>query len=80
MNADGQLEFPSLAFPRDRRMLYVFEIATKLGCSVQHVLDLIEEGKLVAIDISGAGNLSERRTLRIPVEAWEKYIAENRTA
>ena len=53
-----QLEFPSLAFPKDRTVLYVAEVAMKLRVTEQHVLDLIEEGKLQAINIGGGGGIS----------------------
>lgn len=72
-----QLDFPSLAFPKDRQMLYAHEIAAKLRVNVRHVYDLIEEGKLRAINISGGNNLTDRRCLRVPVEAWNAYIVEN---
>jgi hypothetical protein len=72
-----QMEFPSLAFPEDRSVLYPFELSMKLRCTLQHVLDLIEEGKIAAVDISGKGNLTDRRTLRIPVESWERFVKEN---
>lgn len=76
MNADDQIEFPSLAFPADRKNLRVEEIALRLDCTTQHVLDLIEEGKMRAINIAGA-NATERRFLRVPVEAWNKYLKDN---
>jgi hypothetical protein len=40
-----QLEFASFAFPKDRTVLYVAEVAMKLRVTEQHVLDLIEEGQ-----------------------------------
>ena len=45
--------FPSLAFPPDRRLLRVNEVAERLRCSVEHVLNLLEEGKLAGVDIAG---------------------------
>lgn len=75
-NADDQLEFPSLAFPKDRKALYAWECAAKLTCDVGHIYDLIDEGVIKAIDISGKGNLSDRRCVRIPIEAWDKFIKE----
>lgn len=77
MSAAEQLEFPSLAFPKDRRVLYPHELAALLRCSVDHIYDLIAEGKIRAVDISGVGNLSERRTLRIPVESWGRFVEDN---
>lgn len=75
--APQQLDFPSLAFPKDRQMLYAHEIAAKLRCTVDHVYDLIDEGKMRAINISGANNLTDRRHLRIPVEAWNAFVRKN---
>lgn len=74
-----QLEFGSLDFP-GRTALYPHECATKLGCHVDHIYDLIEEGRLVGINIAGGNNLSSRRCVRVPVEAWRKFLTENRTA
>jgi len=37
----------------------------------------ITEGKLRAIDISGANNLTNRRCVRIPIAAWETFIRSN---
>jgi len=68
-----QLEFPSLDFP-GRTAMYPFECANKIGCHVDHIHDLVTEGQLKAVDISGRNNLSERRTLRIPLEAWQEFI------
>lgn len=77
MSAAEQLEFPSLTFPKDRRVLYPHELAALLRCSVDHIYDLIDEGKIRAVDISGANNISERRTLRIPVESWGQFVTAN---
>lgn len=41
--------FSSLDFP-GRTVLYVWEIAQKLGGTVQHYLNLVDTGELVAID------------------------------
>lgn len=70
-----QPDFPSLAFD-NRTSLHVFEVAAKLRVSNQHVLDLIEEGKLRAVNIAGE-NSTDRRYYRIPVEAYNQYIKEN---
>lgn len=66
------MDFASLAFAKDRQVLYVFEVAQKLRCTQQHVLDLIEEGKLQAVNI--AGKDARRVCYRIPVEAWTAYV------
>jgi hypothetical protein len=68
-----QPEFPSFAFPKDRTVLYVTEVAMKLRETEQHVLDLIEEGKLQAINIGGGG----RNFWRIPVKAYKAFLSAN---
>lgn len=72
-----QLDFPSLAFPADRTVLYAHEVAGKLRCDVRHVYDLIDEGKIRAVNIAGGNNASDRRFVRIPIEAWQAYLREN---
>jgi hypothetical protein len=71
-----QTHFDSLMFPPDRRVLMPAEIAARLKCDVRHVYDLITEGKLQAVNISGANNLTDRRCLRVPVEAWKTFVKE----
>ncbi len=72
----GRPDFASLKFDPSRTVLYVFEIARKLAVTETHVTDLIEEGKLRAINIGGKGT-SGRRFYRIPVEAWNAYLEAN---
>ena len=74
-----QFEFPSLDFP-GRNVLYPHECAAKIGCHVDHIYDLIEEGQLKAIDISGRNNLTDRRCARIPIESWRLFLAARTTA
>ena len=62
-----QLDFPSLAFPKDRSVLTVGEVAAKWNVSDRHVVDLIEEGKLVAFDIAG-----RRDYVRAPMTAIDE--------
>lgn len=64
-----QVTFDTLLFP-GRKMLYVHEVAARLCISKRHVVDLIDEGKLRAINISG----DARRHYRIPVEAYEAFL------
>jgi hypothetical protein len=78
MSADNQLEFESLAFPKDRKMLRVAEIAAKLDCTEEHIHNLIDEGQIGGYDISGRNNLTDRSCRRVPVEAWEKFLKERR--
>jgi excisionase family DNA binding protein len=62
--------FPHLAFSEGKLMLKVREAAKKLRVADQHILDLIEEGKLQAINVGG----HTRKFWRIPIEAWALYI------
>lgn len=75
MNEREQTDCLSLLFP-DRKILRIGEIAAKLDCTEQHVHDLIEEGKLGWVDITGANNLSNRAARRVTVEQWEKFLKE----
>ena len=59
-----QMDFPSLAFPKDRTVLTVGEVAAKWNVSDRHVVDLIEEGKLAAFDIAGRQDY-----VRVPMNA-----------
>ena len=59
-----QLDFPSLAFPKDRTVLTVGEVAAKWEVSDRHVVDLIDEGKLAAFDIAGRQDY-----VRVPMDA-----------
>lgn len=78
MAVSEQLVFPftSLDFP-GRVTLMVDEIAERLGVTAQHLLDLIEEGELVAIDLAGKAAL--RRTVRVPVESYRNFIVARMT-
>ncbi len=60
-------------FPIGRRVLTVTELAARWGCTDQHVHDLIEEGKLQAIDVGGGS----KRFWRIPFEATEQFETVN---
>lgn len=62
-----QLEFASIAFPKDRTVLYVAEVAPLWRVSEQHIIDLAEEGKLEAFDIAG-----RHEYLRVPTAAIDK--------
>ena len=54
--------FTSLMFEK-RRVVYVEEVADTLDVTRQHVLDLIEEGKLHAINVGGGTD-----SVRVPRE------------
>jgi hypothetical protein len=69
-------EFPSLKFPADRSVLQVAEVARRLRVCNYHVLGLIEEGRMQAINVAGS-NATGRKCYRIPVESWEAFVREN---
>lgn len=71
MIAAQQLSFPSLAFDKDRTVLYVAEFAARLRVSEEHVIDLIEEGKVHAVNISG-----KHEYLRVPAAAVDALAAK----
>jgi excisionase family DNA binding protein len=48
----------------------ISEVAMKLRVTEQHVLDLIEEGQLQAVNVGG----SDRKFWRIPVEAYDAFL------
>jgi len=65
LSAPEQLDFLSIAFPKDRKVLVVAEVALRWGISEQHVIDLLEEGKLQGFDITG----DRSEFMRIPAAA-----------
>ena len=64
MDKPQQLAFPSLGFDKDRTVLYVSEVARRWSVSEQHVIDLLEEGKLAGFDIAGRHDY-----MRVPTAA-----------
>ena len=68
-----------------RTVLYVREIARALHVTEQHVVNLITEGRLRAINVGNGlksgdrpkGSKTAREYWRIPVSAWDAYILEN---
>lgn len=77
MPAPEQLDFlASLDFP-GRSSLYLGEIAERLGCSVRHLLNHIDAGELVGLDISCPS--VNRRSIRIPIEAYRNFILKRLT-
>ena len=75
-----QLQFAELIHSLDfpgRTALRPDEISGKLGVTTQHILDLVEEGELVAIDV--AGKDARRRCLRVPVEAYRDWLCRRLT-
>lgn len=64
-----QVDFRSMLFP-GRRSLYVSEVAKELGVTDQHIIDLIEEGQIGAVNVGGG----KRNYWRIPVSEFEKFL------
>jgi excisionase family DNA binding protein len=67
--ADRQRRSPALATPRKKWMMTVDEAAERLSVDGQTVRNLIDEGKLHAIDVGGG---CERKFWRIPLTAIER--------
>jgi hypothetical protein len=49
-------------------------VAQRLGVVVQHIIDLIDEGKICGLDLAGAGNKTSKRCHRIPIESYRDFI------
>lgn len=75
-----------------RALLRVEEVAEATRYSLQHILNLIAVGRLVALDFSTGnaavvvsnkkGNrrvITKRQSLRIPVTAFDSLVQESRT-
>jgi len=62
--------FGSLDFP-GRTTLMLWEIASRLGCTVRHLLNEVDSGTLTGLDIAAQPS---RRAMRIPVESYRAYI------
>ncbi len=65
-------------FP-NRTSLYVHEVANALEISVQQTISLINEGLLIAIEITGRGNKTSREHWRIPVGEFDAYVQRRRS-
>jgi hypothetical protein len=71
-----------------RSTLKVAEVAAALRCDDQHIFNLVEEGRLTAVDIRNgdvttAKKLpkgSRRRWLRIPVSAYDAFLRTRSTS
>lgn len=64
------LPFACLDFP-GRETVTVWEIAGKLGVTSQHVLDHVDENRLVALDTK---LVASRRNLRVPVDEYRRWV------
>lgn len=58
---------------KGRSVISVQEAAKLLGISDRHVIDLIDEGKIRALDLGGQHGA--RRLYRIPVSAFQSFVA-----
>jgi len=65
-----QFLFACLDFP-GRDTVTVWEIAAKLGYTSQHVLDHVDDGRLMAIN--SALKMS-RRNLRVPIDEYRRWV------
>jgi excisionase family DNA binding protein len=58
-----------LSFP-GRKVLCVLEVAERLGVTDRHIVSLIEEGRLGAINVGGGS----RNFWRIPAAEFERFL------
>ncbi len=68
--------FASLDFP-GRSTLLLWEIADRLGCTVNHLLNEVDSGELVVLNIASAS--SNRRACRVPLECYQNFILKRLT-
>ncbi len=68
--------FASLDFP-GRTTLSLGEIAQRLGVSVDHLLNEVDHGALVGLDLKGAK--ATLRFVRVPVESYRAYVLARMT-
>lgn len=76
MPAEQLTFFASLDFP-GRTTLRLEEIAEKLGCTVQHLLNEVDRGAFHGLNLAAAG--VSRRAMRIPVECYRAYVLSKLT-
>ena len=69
--------FASLDFP-GRSTLMLREIAVRLGVTVAHLLNEVESGELVALDLKRRG--VSRRCVRVPAEGYRDYVLRKLTS
>ena len=68
--------YPELRFPAARGAVQPREVAVKWGVTTAHVYELLDDGTLAALDMTGRGNKSERQCLRIPVSSYYALTRE----
>lgn len=71
MSAEQLTFFASLDFP-GRSTLGLAEIAERVGCTVQHLLNQIDEGRFSGLNI--AGQSVSRRAIRVPIECYRAWV------
>jgi hypothetical protein len=78
MNVVEQMAFPfsSLDFP-GRTTVGLAEMAQRLGCSVDHLLNEAEHGALCGLDLKGVN--ATRRSIRVPIESYRAYVLTRMT-
>lgn len=70
------LPFASLDFS-GRETVTLAEIAAKLGGSVDHYANLVEDGTLTALDLTR--HMGSRRMIRIPIEEYRRFVLSRLT-
>lgn len=64
------LTVAGIPIPNDRTTLRPDEIAKMLECTKEHVLNLVEEGELVGVNIAGI----KRAHWRVSVHAFAEFL------
>jgi hypothetical protein len=70
------LPFAALDFA-GRSTVTLSEIALKLGGTAEHFAHLVDDGTLVAIDLSR--HVGSRRMIRIPIEEYRRFVVQRLT-
>lgn len=68
------LPFACLDFP-GRTTISLGEMAGRLGCSVNHLLNEVEHNALVGLNLKGTK--ATRRNIRVPIESYRAYVLKN---
>lgn len=70
------LPFASLDFS-GREAVTLAEIAAKLGGTSEHYANLVEDGTLVAVDLTR--HVGSRRMIRVPIEEYRRFVLSRLT-
>jgi hypothetical protein len=78
MSVTEQLAFPfaSLDFA-GRSSIPLWEMAKKLGVSTDHLLNEVEHGALVGLNLKG--HTASRRNVVVPIESYRAYVLARMT-